>query len=60
MKAIITNRIYIDDPGKLNSKFIIDQLTYKFKKNTGSKKFSVIETKHLQLYTLLTNGVKKH
>ena len=55
MKAIITNRIYIDDPGKLNSKFIIDQLTYKFKKNTGSKKFSVIET--VRNYRLLPKGI---
>lgn len=55
MKAIITNRIYMDDPGKLNSKFIIDQLTYKFKKNTGSKKFSVIET--VRNYRLLPKGI---
>ena len=45
----------MDDPGKLNSKFIIDQLTYKFKKNTGSKKFSVIET--VRNYRLLPKGI---
>ncbi|NBQ79971.1 MAG: DEAD/DEAH box helicase [Betaproteobacteria bacterium] len=55
MKAIITNRIYMDDPGRVNSKFIIDQLTYKFKKNTGSKKFSVVET--VKNYKLLPKGI---
>ncbi|NDA10579.1 MAG: DEAD/DEAH box helicase [Verrucomicrobia bacterium] len=55
MKAIITNRIYMDDPGKLNSKFIIDSLTYKFKKNTGSKKFSVVET--VKNYRILSKGI---
>jgi len=55
MKAIITNRIYMDDPGKLNSKFIMNSLTYKFKKNTGSKNFSVIET--IKNYKVLPNGI---
>lgn len=55
IKAIISNRIYMDDPGKLNSKSIMDQLTYKFKKNTGSKKFSVIET--VKNYRLLPKGI---
>jgi len=55
MKAIITNRIYMDDPGKLNTKFIMDNLTYKFKKNTGSKKFSVVET--VKNYRILPKGI---
>ena len=55
MKAIITNRIYMDDPGRLNSKFIMDSLTYKFKKNTGSKNFSVIET--IKNYKILPKGI---
>jgi len=55
MKAIITNRIYMDDPGKLKSKFITDNLTYKFKKNTGSKKFNLIET--IRNYKLLSKGI---
>jgi len=55
MKAIITNRIYMDDPGKLNSKFIMNSLTYKFKKNTGSKNFSVIET--IKNYKVLPKGI---
>ena len=55
VKAIITNRIYMDDPGRLNAKFIMDSLTYKFKKNTGSKKFSVVET--IKNYRLLPKGI---
>ena len=45
----------MDDPGKLNSKFIMNSLTYKFKKNTGSKNFSVIET--IKNYKVLPNGI---
>ena len=44
MKAIISNRIYMDNPGNAATKFISNQLTYKIPKNTGSKKFSTVET----------------
>ena len=55
MKAVITNRIYMDDPGKLKSKFIAEQLTYKITKNTGSKKFNTIET--IRNYKTLSKGI---
>jgi len=38
-KAVISNRIYMDDPGVEHSKKIIKELTYKIKKGTGSKQF---------------------
>ena len=44
MKAIISNRIYMDNPGTTASKFIMNTLTYKIHKNTGSKKFVSVET----------------
>ncbi len=44
MKAIISNRIYMDNPGAAASKFIMNTLTYKIHKNTGSKKFVSVET----------------
>ena len=44
MKAIISNRIYMDNPGTAASKFIMNTLTYKIHKNTGSKKFVSVET----------------
>lgn len=43
-KAIITNRIYLDNPGVDATKTIVKALTYKIAKDTGSKKFSTIET----------------
>ncbi len=53
-KAIISNRIYIDDPGKTAAKFIIGELTYKISKDTGSKKFMSVET--IRNYKLLPKG----
>jgi len=44
VKAIISNRIYMDNPGTAASKFIMNTLTYKIHKNTGSKKFVSVET----------------
>lgn len=44
VKAIISNRIYMDNPGNAATKFIFNELTYKLVKNTGSKKFSTVET----------------
>jgi superfamily II DNA or RNA helicase len=55
MKAIITNRIYMDDPGRIKTKFIAEELTYKIAKNTGSKKFSTIET--IKNYRILAKGI---
>ena len=54
-KAIISNRIYIDNPGILHTKHVINQLTYKIHKNTGSKKFTSVET--IRNYRSLTNGI---
>lgn len=55
MKAIISNRIYLDNPGAANTKFIINSLTYKIQKNTGSKKFISIET--IRNYKSFNNGI---
>lgn len=55
MKAVISNKIYLSDPGPVRTNEIIDQLTYKFKKDTGSKHFSTVET--VRNYKLLPNGV---
>lgn len=54
-KAIISNRIYMDSPGVEKTKEIIGVLTYKFKKNTGSKQFATVET--LKNYKTLVNGI---
>lgn len=54
-KAVISNRIYIDDPGEDTTKLIMKQLTYKFNKNTGSKTFSTVET--LKNYKILQNNI---
>ena len=43
-KAVISNRIYIDNPGKDHTKHVIKELTYKIHKDTGSKKFMSVET----------------
>jgi len=55
MKAVISNKIYLNDPGAELSKRIIDTLTYKFKKDTGSKHFSSIET--IRNYKIIGNGI---
>lgn len=54
-KAIISNRIYIDNPGADATKAIMKALTYKIKKDTGSKQFQVIET--IKNYKILTKGI---
>ena len=57
-KAIITNRIYLDDPGSELSSFIKKELTYRIKKNTGGKHnshFDQIET--IQNYKVLPKGI---
>lgn len=55
MKAIITNRIYLDNPGVEETKKIIKALTYKIKKDTGSKQFAAIET--IKNYKTLPKGI---
>jgi superfamily II DNA or RNA helicase len=55
MKAIISNRIYLDNPGNAASKFIMNTLTYKIHKNTGSKKFVSVET--IKNYKSYTGGI---
>lgn len=54
-KAIISNRIYLDDPGKDHTKHIMSTLTYKIKKDTGSKQFFSIET--IKNYKILPKGI---
>ena len=54
-KAIISNRIYLDNPGVEESKSIIKTLTYKIHKDTGSKQFSTVET--IRNYKLLPKGI---
>ena len=54
-KAIISNRIYIDNPGVDATKLIIQELTYKIKKDTGSKQFQAIET--IKNYKSLPKGI---
>lgn len=54
-KAVISNRIYMDNPGVEHTKEIIKALTYKIKKDTGSKKFATIET--IKNYRLLPKGI---
>lgn len=54
-KAVISNRIYLDNPGVEKTKEIISALTYKFKKNTGSKQFAPVEV--VKLYKVLVNGI---
>jgi superfamily II DNA or RNA helicase len=54
-KAVISNRIYMDDPGLEHSKKIIKELTYKIKKDTGSKQFFAVET--IKNYKVLPKGI---
>lgn len=54
-KAVISNRIYLDNPGVEKTKEIIKALTYKFNKNTGSKQFAAVET--VKNYKTLVNGI---
>ena len=54
-KAVISNRIYIDSPGKDHTKHVMQTLTYKIHKDTGSKKFSSVET--IRNYKLLDGGI---
>ena len=55
MKAVISNRIYLTDPGRDLAKSIIETLTYKFQKDAGSKRFSSVET--IKNYKILPRGI---
>lgn len=55
MKAIISNRIYLDNPGVEATKEIVKALTYRIKKDTGNKKFSPIEI--IKNYKILAGGI---
>ena len=55
MKAVISNKIYLNDPGQEHLNKIISALTYKFRKDTGSKHFQSVET--VRNYKLLPKGV---
>jgi len=54
-KAIISNRIYLDNPGVDETKQIIKTLTYKIYKDTGSKQFSTVET--IRNYKILPKNI---
>ena len=54
-KAVISNRIYLDNPGVEHTKHIIKSLTYKIHKDTGSKKFASVET--IKNYKSLIKGI---
>ena len=54
-KAIISNRIYLDNPGVEETKQIIKTLTYKIHKDTGSKQFSTVET--IRNYKILPKNI---
>lgn len=55
MKAVISNRIYLDNPGSFLAKTITENLTYKIPKNTGIKKYATIET--IKNYKVFNNGM---
>lgn len=54
-KAVISNRIYIDNPGEEVTKEIMKALTYKFKRNTGKTSFNMVDT--VKNYKILQNGI---
>ena len=54
-KAVVSNRIYLSNPGPELTKQISQALTYKLKKDTGSKQFAAIET--IKNYKILAKGI---
>jgi len=54
-KAIISNKIYLSNPGPELTKSICAALTYKIKKDSGSPKFAKIET--IKNYKILPKGI---
>lgn len=55
MKAVVSNRIYLENPGAEYTKVLIKALTYKIKKDTGSKQFQAVET--IKNYKILPKGI---
>jgi superfamily II DNA or RNA helicase len=54
-KAVISNRIYLDNPGPETTKLIAGSLTYKFNKNIG--KNHIVTTETVKTYKILPNGI---
>ena len=54
-KAVISNCIYLENPGSLYGKEIVKQLTYKFERKIGSSKITKIET--VKNYQSLPRGI---
>jgi superfamily II DNA or RNA helicase len=54
-KAIISNRIYLDNPGEETTKLITKSLTYKFNKNIG--KNHIVTTETVKNYKILPNNI---
>jgi superfamily II DNA or RNA helicase len=54
-KAVISNRIYLDNPGPEHTKNIISALTYKFTKNID--KSHIVSTETVKNYRILVGGV---
>ncbi len=54
-KAVISNRIYLENPGALYTKTIIQQLTYKFERRIGNSAVNKVET--VKNYSSLTKGI---
>lgn len=54
-KAVISNKIYLSNPGPELTKSICAALTYKIKKDSGSSKFAKIET--IKNYKILPKGI---
>jgi superfamily II DNA or RNA helicase len=54
-KAILSNRIYLENPGSFYGKEITSQLTYKFERKIGTQKLAKIET--IKNYSTLTRGI---
>lgn len=54
-KAIISNRIYLENPGSVYGKEIIRQLTYKFERKIGKSRVNKVET--VKNYTTLVKNI---
>lgn len=54
-KAIITNRIYMDNPGTDHTKVIMKALTYKIKKDFSKGPIQLVET--IKNYKILPKGI---
>ena len=54
-KAVISNRIYLDNPGEEVTKKITKELTYKYTKFGGTKTAANVET--IRNYKILPKGI---